>query len=84
VGLSRLENGGRARNGLLRPWHCRPDPKCAIRQPPVASLAVWPRPGPDRRVGWERGGHLVALLGTADGSAGFDEVGGFQGTSSDV
>jgi dipeptidyl aminopeptidase/acylaminoacyl peptidase len=41
---------------------------------------------PDRIGAWggSAGGQLVALLGTADASVGFDDVGGFQGESSEV
>jgi hypothetical protein len=77
VGLSRLENGGRARNGLLRRWHCCPWSWAWI-------IAWLPPPSTHRGFktwGGSAGGRLVALLGTADGTAGFDEVGGFQGTS---
>jgi dipeptidyl aminopeptidase/acylaminoacyl peptidase len=34
--------------------------------------------------GGSAGGQLVSLLGTADASAGFDDVGSFQGASSEV
>jgi acetyl esterase/lipase len=60
------------------------DVKCAIRH--LRSLASRYGLDPDRIGAWggSAGGQLVGLLGTADGSAGFDEVGGFQGMSSDV
>jgi acetyl esterase/lipase len=60
------------------------DVKCAIRH--LRSRASRYGLDPDRIGAWggSAGGQLVALLGTADAGAGFDEVGGFQGESSEV
>jgi acetyl esterase/lipase len=72
----------------LAPAHKYPaqiqDVKCAIRH--LRSRASRYGLDPNRIGAWggSAGGQLVALLGTADVGAGFDEVGGFQGTSSDV
>jgi acetyl esterase/lipase len=72
----------------LAPAHKYPsqiqDVKCAIRH--LRSRASRYGLDPDRIGAWggSAGGQLVALLGTADAGAGFDEVGGFQGISSDV
>ena len=72
----------------LAPAHKYPsqiqDVKCAIRH--LRARASRYGLDPDRIGAWggSAGGQLVALLGTADAGAGFDEVGGFQGISSDV
>jgi acetyl esterase/lipase len=60
------------------------DVKCAIRH--LRARASRYGLDPDRIGAWggSAGGQLVALLGTADAGAGFDDVGGFQGTSSEV
>jgi acetyl esterase/lipase len=60
------------------------DVKCAIRH--LRARASRYGLDPDRVGAWggSAGGQLVSLLGTADASAGFDEVGGFQGQSSEV
>jgi acetyl esterase/lipase len=72
----------------LAPAHEYPaqieDVKCAIRH--LRSRASRYGLDSDRIGAWggSAGGQLVALLGTADAGAGFDDVGGFQGISSDV
>jgi acetyl esterase/lipase len=60
------------------------DVKCAIRH--LRARASRYGLDPDRIGAWggSAGGQLVALLGTADAGVGFDDVGGFQGTSSEV
>ena len=72
----------------LAPAHKYPsqiqDVKCAIRH--LRSRASRYGLDPDRIGAWggSAGGQLVSLLGTADAGAGFDQVGGFQGISSEV
>ncbi len=72
----------------LAPVHKYPsqiqDVKCAIRH--LRANASRYGLDPDRIGAWggSAGGQLVALLGTADASAGFDDVGGFPGFSSTV
>jgi acetyl esterase/lipase/protocatechuate 3,4-dioxygenase beta subunit len=60
------------------------DVKCAVRH--LRARAALYGLDPDRIGAWggSAGGQLVSLLGTADASAGFDDVGGFQGESSEV
>ena len=72
----------------LAPTHKYPaqiqDVKCAVRH---LRARAW-RYGldPDRIGAWggSAGGQLVSLLGTAGAAVGFDDVGGFQGESSEV
>ena len=73
----------------LAPAHRYPaqieDVKCAIRHLPRAGLAVRARPRSDRRLGRQR--WWPARLPAGDWRpcpAGFDDVGGFQGASSEV
>jgi acetyl esterase/lipase len=72
----------------LAPAHKYPaqiqDVKCAIRH--LRARASRYGLDPDRIGAWggSAGGQLVALLGTADAGAGFDDVGGFSGVSSEV
>ena len=72
----------------LAPGHKYPsqiqDVKCAIRH--LRARASRYGLDPDRIGAWggSAGGQLVALLGTADAGVGFDDAGGFQGTSSQV
>jgi acetyl esterase/lipase/protocatechuate 3,4-dioxygenase beta subunit len=72
----------------LAPAHKYPsqiqDVKCAIRH--LRSRASRYGLDPDRIGVWggSAGGQLVALLGTADAGAGFDDAGGFQEISSEV
>ncbi|MEO6058284.1 MAG: Ig-like domain-containing protein, partial [Gemmatimonadales bacterium] len=72
----------------LAPAHKYPsqieDVKCAIRH--LRSKASRYGLDPDRIGAWggSAGGQLVALLGTADAGAGFDDAGGFPGVSSRV
>ena len=60
------------------------DVKCAVRH--LRARAALYGLNPDRIGAWggSAGGQLVSLLGTADASVGFDDVGGFQGESSEV
>ena len=60
------------------------DVKCAIRH--LRGRAARYGLDPDRIGVWggSAGGQLVALLGTAGPAVGFDDVGGFQGESSEV
>ena len=72
----------------LGPAHKYPaqiqDVKCAIRH--LRARAARYGLDADRIGAWggSAGGQLVALLGTADASAGFDDAGGFQAFSSEV
>jgi acetyl esterase/lipase len=60
------------------------DVKCAVRH--LRSNAVTYNIDPERigAFGGSAGGHIVNLLGTADASAGWDDVGAYQGVSSRV
>ncbi len=58
------------------------DAKCAIRHLRARASRYGLDPGRIGAWGGSAGGQLVALLGTADASAGFDGAGGFQNQSS--
>ena len=60
------------------------DVKCAIRHLRARASRYGLDPGRIGVWGGSAGGQLVALLGTADASAGFDGAGGFQNQSSEV
>lgn len=60
------------------------DVKCAIRHLRARASRYGLDAGRIGAWGGSAGGQLVALLGTAGAGAGFDDVGGFQGESSDV
>lgn len=72
----------------LGPAHKYPsqiqDVKCAIRHLRSRASRYGLDPGRIGAWGGSAGGQLVALLGTADGGAGFDDAGGFLGVSSEV
>jgi acetyl esterase/lipase len=72
----------------LAPDHKYPsqiqDVKCAIRHLRARASRYGLDPGRIGVWGGSAGGQLVALLGTADAGVGFDDVGGFQGVSSEV
>jgi acetyl esterase/lipase len=72
----------------LAPAHKFPeqieDVKCAIRHLRARASRYGLDPGRIGVWGGSAGGQLVALLGTADASAGFDDAGGFSGVSSRV
>ena len=72
----------------LAPTHKYPaqiqDVKCAIRHLRARAARYGLDPGRIGAWGSSAGGQLVSLLGTADPSAGFDDMGGFQAQSSAV
>ncbi|MGH7579456.1 MAG: alpha/beta hydrolase fold domain-containing protein [Gemmatimonadales bacterium] len=72
----------------LAPTHKFPaqiqDVKCAIRHLRARAARYGLDPGRIGAWGGSAGGQLVALLGTAGETAGFDDVGDFQGVSSAV
>jgi acetyl esterase/lipase len=72
----------------LAPTHKYPaqiqDVKCAVRHLRARASRYGLDPARIGAWGSSAGGQLVALLGTAGAGAGFDDVGGFQGVSSDV